>query len=233
MKFKAVYVDGIKEPTTIHTVYGRAMHKLMEKMYKEQKFDLSEWLTRWPAILDKELAKNNDLTISSDDKSELLSKGYKHTSAIHSWLGKEELLHPSLESEMWFSCQYKDHTFNGLIDFATDKEAYHLLGDYKFGKTISTDHKHQLMLYMAFYRKLTGKKEVKGVLIYPHQIEKSHYIEPTAILREESSKFFTDIYDRLIVDKEFKPTKNKFCNNCFLKKQQRCPLFKNTYVSMD
>ena len=233
-KFHTVYVQGVKEPSSVHTVTGRALHKIMEKMFKQKKFHLSEWLTQWPQYLDKQLLKDKDIEISESDKQKFLASGYKHLTTIHSWLQKEDLLKPNLENELWFSCSYKDEiTFNGLIDFVVDRGDYFLIGDYKFGKVISRDHKHQIMLYMAFFRKIRGIKNVKGVLIYPQNINKSHYIEPTEKLREETSKFFNDIYQRLIADTEFKPTKNKYCSNCFLYRQQKCPLFENTYVSTD
>jgi CRISPR/Cas system-associated exonuclease Cas4 (RecB family) len=222
-KFYQKYALKKSEPTNIMAFYGIAFHVLLDIIYKKENFSSKYAYSIWKDVIQKEyISKNKGIyrEITQDQVDKIHYLGFTHIKNFFQLASSENLLKPAVFTEQTLWGKYKNNKLVAKIDCGIQTKYGTTLLDWKSGKK---DNKHiaQLVLYAALYQKKTETKidAIASVYVKDKII---CYREITQELKNKVGKYIGDIYNKIITDIEFKPKKNEYCKNCYLKKEKIC-----------
>lgn len=225
-KFAKKYLEGLKEPTNIFALYGCAMHDLLDKIYKEERFN-SKWAYAvWPQVLQKEY-KNPKKQHQYGHLSQTEVEGFKYQGYAHIKnffeLGQQEnILKPAIFTEKEIKGKYREHNIVVKIDLGINTKYGLTLADFKTGKP-NKDSVYQCVLYTAVAQKEI-LEQIKAIALIYLKTKQMYYEEITMELRQRAGRYISETYEKMFSDKKYEPKKNEYCKYCFVKNQ--CPLFK-------
>lgn len=217
-KFYQSYLLKNREPATIHMEKGSALHYAMEQAYKQQNFDLLFLTKTFIESFDKRVYKFDTREINKsieDGRSDLIK--------IHKFILKNKLNRKPILIEQKYSRNYRGMELKVVIDLMIEWKGKLLILDWKFGQR-KHNHKYQVGLYGGVVAREFPEKEIVGALIYGDKPTLKPF-EFTQEFRKECSDYISNIFNRLINDKEFKPKQCPGCFKCYL--TSKCPLQNN------
>ena len=220
-KFKKQYIERVKTPNNKYAMFGSAFHNLIDEAYKNNQFLLNILLKQWPIIFEKESSRKEYNHIPSNIKKEQEERGYKDIKTWFKLVDGFGFLRPCIAHELSLKGKFKQLKLSARIDLVIDVKGGVGIIDWKTG-TADRKNLMQLALYVALYYRRKGIK-VKWLIPVYTKIKEVVFQECNKDIMKEASKYFNNIYDRLVVDKEFKPTKNSFCYFCGFRETD-CPL---------
>lgn len=215
-RYKKLYIEYKKEPANKYLLYGSAFHELLDNIYKEENFTSSFAFQLWPQILNKEVLKKKYSQITKKEISKIESNGRRDIEVFFELARREGLLRPVIEHEYELEGKYRQHILKAKIDLILGIGGGIGIIDWKTG---NPDKKvlMQLALYAALYSKKTGKI-IDWICPVYFRTKEIVYQSFDRNIQEEAGKFFSEIYEQFIKDKEFLPKVNKYCNNCSFQK---------------
>jgi CRISPR/Cas system-associated exonuclease Cas4 (RecB family) len=221
-KFKKLYIERITTPNNEYAMYGSAFHELLDTIYSTEQFLVEEMLKLWPAIFLKESSKNQYSHISSSKKRIQENRGVKDIRTWFKMAERERILRPCLEHEVVLNGSYRGLDLKAKVDLVIEIKGGVGIIDWKTG---NADRKNlmQLALYATLYYKRTGRK-VDWLIPFYTKTKDIIYQPCDKDIIEEAGNYFSTIYNRLMQDSKFEPTKNTMCYFCDFGKTGVCPL---------
>jgi len=225
--FKVKYLDKIWGPSNPFGLLGCGLHELLRNIYEEKNFIPRYAYSTWENVLQKEYKTDWKQYqyghITSQEVEGMKFYGFKLLKQFFALAEREEILKPVPFNELAIKCGYKNHKLKVVIDTAMDTRYGFAIVDWKTGAPKEIDV-YQAVLYAAVYEKKCNKKVDLVAIVYIKTGEiKYHMLTPE--LRAKARKYISDIYTRIITDKEFKPKEHKYCETCNTRAVKGCQLF--------
>ncbi|QQG39968.1 MAG: PD-(D/E)XK nuclease family protein [Candidatus Aenigmatarchaeota archaeon] len=243
LKFKFHYIDGLEPPDeeqTIEAFLGDLVHRTLEKLYKDMKFQktntLEDVLAYYHGLWEKEW--NSEIRIVKKDYKEenykkmgdVFIRAYyaRHEPFNHTkTLGLEHRIVIALDG----GYQLQGYIDRLSYDPKTDTYEVH---DYKTASNLPMNEQlvadRQLALYSIAVREAYRTNRVKLIWHFL-AFDKDMVIEKTADEIEELKKDTIHLIKRVEQEKEFKPKVSALCDYCEFR--SICPEWKHLYKVED
>lgn len=203
-------------PDTVYSVFGKSIHALLSRMYKEQLFSLNFLLSNWPTDFDAELVKSGFRFKTEKRKLTWVRKGEEILTKFYNYAENYHLLVPAIETEWRFRLRItteSGRTFYlvGVIDLIIRVDGKIWIIDFKTGTFHEKGAKDQLTLYSLAFRLLRGESEDYVALFYLRDGELLESTRTATDHKEILNQIEEDFAN--IDQKKFEPTYEK-CHLC-------------------
>jgi putative RecB family exonuclease len=239
LKFKYKYIDKIEAliPDTVETFLGSRLHEVLEKLYKDLKFQKTptkeellkllekEWRENWSdeiLIVRKEYTSENYLEMAKKFLSDYYDSYQPFDQATT--IGTEIQIKIKLDKD-------KKYVVQGFIDRLDSKGEFYEIHDYKTANNLPIqeylDEDRQLALYaIAVKEQYKEAKDVKLVwhfLAFNKELHSERTDEELKKLKEETINIIKEIE----ACKEFPSKTSALCDWC--EYRPICPEWKHLY----
>jgi len=222
LKWYYTVLKKMRSKGNVFALFGKAMHNLLELVYKLEIFEPQPYLDRWKRIFDTEYQSKSYPEFTQNILKWQLYRGYPMIKKFFETAAKYDVLKSALGTEKKISGKFGNYLVVGRYDLEHILKKKNTLVDYKSGKTKSESHKHQLTLYTEIENTKRKTNKIEQCALWYLPTGEVEIFKPT---RKATALFLRDTLAEqanCLKTKTFERRKNRFCKYCIVKEKGLC-----------